>query len=82
MEFSNSFDLLHAVSSFTRYMHFYPICHLFENCSSPILIGNGHANDTFRRKHLNSQLERFEIAREPLFDPLSKRKKNICIISR
>lgn len=48
--------IYYAVSSFTRYMRFYFLCHLFENCSSSILIGNEHANDTFRRKHLKSQL--------------------------
>lgn len=65
---SSSIRLIYyAVGSFTRYVHFYFLCHLFENCSSSILIGNEHANDTFRRKHLKSQLdgEIVQARREP-----------------
>lgn len=72
--------IYYAVGSFTRYVHFYFLCHLFENCSSSILIANEHANDTFRRKHLKSQLDDEIVqARGSLID---KKKKKTCIISK
>lgn len=75
--------IYYAVSSFTRYMRFYFLCHLLENCSSSILIGNEHANDTFRRKHLKSQLDETVQAKGSLIgsliEPSTERKT--CINS-